>query len=81
MDVTWEGRPEVSFETDIRPLFTQWDRTEMDWLFDLWSYEEVKQRAPAILERLEEETMPCDVPWDAERIDRFRRWLAEGCPP
>lgn len=71
----------MGFENDIRPLFSEWDRREMDWLFDLWSYPDVRARANQILERLEDQTMPCDRPWDDERIAKFSEWIKHGCPP
>jgi hypothetical protein len=48
--------------------------------FDLWSHEDVSKHAPAILARLEGGTMPCDGAWPADRVDVFRRWLAQGNP-
>jgi hypothetical protein len=71
----------MSYETDIRPLFREDDRKSMDFIFDLWSYDDVKENADLILERLSDGTMPCDEPWDEERIASFRNWIAEGCPP
>jgi hypothetical protein len=71
----------MSFETDIRPLFRESDREAMDFVFDLWSYGDVKTNADLILERLSDGTMPCDEPWDEERIEHFRRWVAADCPP
>jgi hypothetical protein len=71
----------MSYEIDIRPLFREDDRKSMDFIFDLWSYDDVKENADLILERLSDGTMPCDEPWDDERIGRFRSWIAEGCPP
>jgi hypothetical protein len=50
----------------------------MEWVFDLWRYEDVKENAAAILERLEVGDMPCDESWPPERIDQFRRWMNEG---
>ncbi|HZV52369.1 MAG TPA: hypothetical protein VFD49_21730 [Candidatus Dormibacteraeota bacterium] len=71
----------VGFEQDIRPLFREFDRTEMEFAFDLWSYEDVKEHADSILERLEAGDMPCDLPWSEEQIERFRQWMAEGMQP
>jgi hypothetical protein len=68
----------LSFESDIRPLFREFDRSEMEWAFDLWSYDEVKENAEAILERLEDGAMPCDDAWPADRVEVFRRWIQEG---
>jgi hypothetical protein len=69
------------YETDIKPLFRELDRVEMDFVFDLWSYDEVKENAADILDRIEDGTMPCDEPWDETRIQKLRDWIAEGCPP
>ena len=44
----------VSFEQDIKPLFRTVDQESMAWAFDLSSYDEVKDNAAAILERLRE---------------------------
>jgi hypothetical protein len=68
----------ISFERDIRPLFRDKDRVRMEWAFDLWRYEDVKENAAGILERLEVGDMPCDESWSPEQIDRFRRWMNEG---
>jgi hypothetical protein len=71
----------LSFESDIRPLFRESDRAEMEWAFDLWDYDDVKENAEAILERIEDASMPCDDPWPEDRIELFRKWLSEGTPP
>lgn len=68
-----------SFENDIKPLFRASDREEMDFVFDLWSLDDVKANAASILERLEDGTMPCDAPWDELRIQQFRTWIDQGC--
>jgi hypothetical protein len=68
------------FEKDIRPLFRETDREEMDFIFDLWDYEDVRAHADSILERLEDGTMPCDEEWPQEQIDRFRQWIDAGMP-
>lgn len=70
----------MGFQDDIKPLFREDDRLAMDFVFDLWSYDDVGSNAALILERLEDGTMPCDEPWDEARISRFRAWIAEGCP-
>jgi hypothetical protein len=71
----------LSYESDIRPLFREFDRTEMEWAFDLWDYDDVKEHADAILERVEEGSMPCDEPWPEDRIEVFRKWIQDGLPP
>ena len=72
--------PSMSFECDIRPLFRESDRDAMEAWFDLWAWEDVRDNAAEILERLEDGSMPCDDPWPEERITLFRRWLEAGCP-
>lgn len=71
----------LSFDEDVKELFRPKDRAQMEWAFDLWRYEDVKANAAAILERLEDGTMPCDDQWDAEQIDTFRTWMQEGMAP
>jgi hypothetical protein len=70
-----------SFEKDIKPLFREFDREQMEFAFDLWNYDDVKERSEDILERLEEGDMPCDDPWPEERIEVFRGWIEEGMAP
>jgi hypothetical protein len=70
----------IGYAADIKPLFREGDRDSMTFAFDLWSYDDVSSHAAAILERLEEGTMPCDHAWPEDRIDLFRRWLAHGTP-
>jgi hypothetical protein len=71
----------MGFATDIKPLFRDTDRKQMMFAFDLWSCDDVKDNAAGILERIEDQTMPCDEPWDAEKIAKLRDWIAGGCPP
>lgn len=71
----------TSFEQDIRPLFRDKDRIRMEWAFDLWRYEDVKENAAGILERLEDGDMPCDGGWPEDQIDLFRRWVQGGMAP
>lgn len=68
----------VSFEQDIKPLFRPEDQESMAWAFDLWSYDEVREHAATILDRLREGTMPCDGEWPDEQVQRFERWIATG---
>jgi hypothetical protein len=67
-----------SFESDIKPLFREYDRENMTYSFDLWKYEDVKDHADDILDRLEEGDMPCDGPWPDEQIALFRSWMDDG---
>jgi len=68
----------VSFESDVKPLFRERDRGAMSSHFDLWSYDDVSANADAILNELESGSMPCDGPWDADRVEAFRRWAQGG---
>jgi hypothetical protein len=68
----------VSFEEDIKPLFRPTDLESMAWAFDLSSYDEVKDHATAILERLREGSMPCDGEWLEEQVELFQRWTETG---
>ena len=52
----------------------------MRFAFDLWAYDDVAAQADAILQRLEDGTMPCDGAWPAERVAVFRRWIEAGKP-
>ena len=70
----------MSFATDIKPLFREQDREAMDFAFDLWSFEEVRANAGMILQRIEDGTMPCDEPWQDEKIQMLRDWIAAGAP-
>ena|GEM_PF-1936263 len=65
---------QVSFERDIRPLFRDDDAEAMSWAFDLVSYEDVKENAEAIYERLADGSMPCDEPWPETRKDAGPLW-------
>ena len=68
----------VRFEKHVRLLFRARDRDSMRFAFDLWAYDDVREHADAILERLRNGTMPCDGAWPAERVAVFERWVAEG---
>lgn len=67
-----------SFEEDIKPLFREYDRENMTYSFDLWSYDDVKDHADDIIDRLEEGDMPCDGPWTDQQIALFRSWMDDG---
>ncbi len=70
-----------TFAGDIRPLFRERDRSSMTFLFDLWSYEDVRANADDILGVLDGGEMPCDEPWPAERVALFRAWMTGGFVP
>jgi hypothetical protein len=69
------------FEENIKPMFRELDRSRMEWAFDLWDHESVKDNAPQILQRLEDGDMPCDEPWEGSQIETFRSWMQLGMPP
>lgn len=50
----------------------------MSFAFDLASYDDVKEYAEDIYERLAEGTMPCDGAWPAEQVQLFRAWIDAG---
>lgn len=68
----------LSFEQHIKTLFRQRDRQSMQFAFDLWSHDDVRKHANAILERLRAGTMPCDGAWPPEQTDVFERWTDSG---
>ena len=70
----------MTFDDDIKPLFRERDRGAMLSHFDLWSYDDVKANAGAILDQVEAGSMPCDGPWPAERVGTFRSWVDAGTP-
>jgi hypothetical protein len=72
---------EPSFAADIAPLWREQDVESMLFAFDLRSYEEVRENAAEILERLEEGSMPCDQEWPEERVALFRTWIDSGMAP
>jgi hypothetical protein len=72
--------PVVGFEHDVKPLFRERDRGSMQRSFDLWSYDDVRSNAEAILDRVSDGSMPCDVEWSSEQIGVLRRWIEAGTP-
>lgn len=59
----------VGFERGVKPLFRELDRRSMLSRFDLWSYDDVRANADAILGVLEAGSMPCDRPWNSDRVE------------
>ena len=81
-EVTLPGADEtVSFAAHIKPLFREHDRKSMAFAFDLWSLADVQAHAAAILERLQNGTMPCDGAWPPEKVEVFKRWTESGFQP
>ena len=73
----------LSFAQDVRPLFRETDVEEMMDVagFDLSRYEDVRDRAQDIYERLDEGSMPCDGAWPADQVARFKQWMDGGMAP
>jgi hypothetical protein len=69
-----------TFDSDIRPLFRERDRIDMEFAFDLWSYDDVCDNAQEIYDRLDDGSMPCDGEWPPERLALLRAWIDGGCP-
>ena len=70
----------LSFEQDIRPLFREKDREAMLAAFDLFDYDDVVEKADAIVGSLRSGQMPCDGAWPAEQVDKLQRWIDAGMP-
>ena len=70
----------TSFATDIAPLFRDEDVAAMQSMFDLHSFEDVRDNADGILETVDNGSMPCDEDWPADRVALFRAWMSEGFP-
>lgn len=73
----------LGFEAHIKKLFREDpDRSFMlAFGFDLHRFEDVRDNAARILERLMDGSMPCDGSWSAEKIQVFRQWIDEGTKP
>jgi hypothetical protein len=69
-----------SFANDVRPLFRDKDIQSMRSMFDLGSYDHVKEHAGAILETVENGSMPCDQRWTPEQVAVLKGWIDDGCP-
>jgi hypothetical protein len=78
--------PQVSFDKDIKPLITEVDRNHMLFMFDLWSYNDVKDNADDIYDSVSNGRMPPpppqgDGPWPKNNVDLFKQWIDGGCKP
>ncbi len=71
-----DGGP--TFEGHIKSLFREQDRAAMLDFFDLWSFDDVKANADAILAAVRTGSMPCDTPWSTEKVDLLERWVDSG---
>ena len=73
----------LSYAADIRPLFRDQPDVEAMKSFgiDLSSYDDVKNFAAAIYQRLEDGSMPCDDAWPKEQVAKFKQWMDDGMMP
>jgi hypothetical protein len=79
----------TSFQTDIRPLFTDRDIRAMSKAFDLESYDDVKAHAASIYGRIRGiggAVMPPppprgEGPWPQSKIELFAKWISDGYQP
>jgi hypothetical protein len=71
---------QLSYETDIKPLFREKDRDAMRGVFDLWDYDDVVDNSDAILSKVEDGSMPCDGAWSSEHVALFQSWVDAGTP-
>ena len=80
MPVEEEAKP-ISYATDIKPLFTETDRDHMEFMFDLWSYDDVKEHADAIYGAVSDGSMPPGDPWSEDQVATFKAWIDGGYQP
>ena len=67
-----------SFERDIKPLFREEDQKAMEYIFDLWDYQDVRDNAQSILDEVAAGGMPCDGAWPEDKVELFRSWFQGG---
>jgi hypothetical protein len=75
--------PQMSFDKDIKPLLTEVDRDHMLFMFDLWSYKDVKDNADDIYDAVSNGRMPPAPPgpWSKDKVDLFKEWMDGGSQP
>jgi hypothetical protein len=71
---------QLSYDTDIKPLFREKDRDSMRGAFDLWDYDDVRDNSEAILSHLQDGSMPCDGAWPSDHVALFKTWVDAGAP-
>jgi hypothetical protein len=75
----------ISFETDIKPLFTDADQACMlsQSGFDLHKYSDVKSWAPDIAKKVKAGKMPppsTGRKWSPDKVQKFQDWIDAGYP-
>jgi hypothetical protein len=73
----------VGYEADIKPLFNETDQDHMLFMFDLWSYDDVKDNADDIYDSVSHKRMPKPPlpPWTQDQMDLFKAWIDGGHQP
>ncbi len=74
------AQDQLSFATDIKPLFREKDRNAMRKAFDLWDRADVVAHGDAISKAVRSGAMPCDGAWPEQQAELLERWLKEGAP-
>src|SRR3954464_11633684 len=49
--------------------------------FDLWSFDDVKANADAIVGAVRSGSMPCDMEWPDDQVELLQRWIDAGTAP
>jgi len=74
----------ISFQSDVKGMFTQLDRDHMLNSFDLWKYDDVKANAAAICDSVEAGRMPpasVAPRWSDDKVKTFKQWMQDGYLP
>ena len=73
----------ISYANDIKPLFTDLDHDHMNFMFDLWSFDDVRNGAADIYDAVANGRMPPspEGPWPQDKVDKFKAWLDGGFQP
>ncbi len=72
------SRNGLSFERDIKPMFSEEQRMQMKWTFDLWDYDSFRENVAEILKRIETRDVPFEDGLPKERLAILRSWMREG---
>jgi hypothetical protein len=75
----------LSFERDIRPMFTDMDVDHMAGMMDLTSRDSVYENADGIYETVSYGSMPPrssgEPRWTPEMCEKFKKWKDQGGKP
>jgi len=75
---------DVSFKTNILPLFTQTDIDHMTGFgveLDNYEYMSNLDNAQNVYTEVETKRMPPGDPWTDDKIALFKSWMDGGCKP